>query len=265
MRYLRVKDKWKRVSRKYWWGDELDVRFMAADMVARSAAGSFLDVGCGCGVILSLSRARLSVGVELSIGPLLEARGVAPMAELVLRDGSPLPFREESFELVAAIESLGSLRESLRIFAECLRVVAGTGRMLVVNINPEGHVYTRGRDGIIRPIEVEKMMRSAFEEVEFHFFNPLPNLLTRWAGSSIAHMPRSLAEPMHTFLIFLLLDRRPRRLGRTYIAVGRGRRERPPKGNEEVGHVFHVLHTDARSVADLPTWRVPDGLGPRAG
>jgi SAM-dependent methyltransferase len=111
-----------------------------ADLFARAAPDSILDVGCGEGVLTAKwARAlgdRPVVGVDLD-DPKLRAEWETrrrPNLEFRATDGGRLPFEDRQFDLVAAIEALEHIPDAERTLDEMSRVAA---RDLLVSVPRE--------------------------------------------------------------------------------------------------------------------------------
>jgi 2-polyprenyl-3-methyl-5-hydroxy-6-metoxy-1,4-benzoquinol methylase len=111
-----------------------------AELFARAAPDSVLDVGCGEGV-LTLEWARLLgsgpvVGVDLP-DPKLEAEWRSrerPNLRFVAARAEELPFGSSEFDLVAAIEALEHIPDPDRTLSEMVRVAR---RHLLVSVPRE--------------------------------------------------------------------------------------------------------------------------------
>jgi 2-polyprenyl-3-methyl-5-hydroxy-6-metoxy-1,4-benzoquinol methylase len=98
------------------------------ELLGEAAPDSILDLGCGEGVLTERWAGRLPavrvVGVDLP-DPKLEAEWSSrrrPNLEFRPLDGTPLPFTDTEFELVAAIEVLEHLEDPHATLAEMTRV-----------------------------------------------------------------------------------------------------------------------------------------------
>lgn len=112
-----------------------------------------LDLATGTGVV---ARAALEstggkgnvVGVDPSIGMLLEARSGPMRSRLVEATGIALPFRDGSFDMISvgfAMRHFGDLRAA---FAEMRRVLVPGGTLLILEITPPRSRIARGALGI---------------------------------------------------------------------------------------------------------------------
>jgi 2-polyprenyl-3-methyl-5-hydroxy-6-metoxy-1,4-benzoquinol methylase len=111
-----------------------------ADLFGRAEPGSVLDVGCGEGVLtLKWARAlgdRPVVGLDLA-DPKLEAewhRRRRPNLSFVAGRGEALPFGDDEFDLVAAVETLEHVEHADETLAEMRRVAR---RHLLVSVPRE--------------------------------------------------------------------------------------------------------------------------------
>ena len=97
-----------------------------------------LDVGCGAGPGLRFLETcgQRSVGVDLVLYPLEEARRLVPGAGLVQADvGGALPFADSSFDLLLLSEIVEHLPDEQPLLRECRRVLRGGGRVVVTTPN----------------------------------------------------------------------------------------------------------------------------------
>jgi ubiquinone/menaquinone biosynthesis C-methylase UbiE len=115
-------------------------------------SGRVLDIGTGSGrLAIELAKAKGCdfeiVGLDVSANMLKKARenarqaGVENKISFVLGNGSALPFREQSFDLVMSYASLHHWFRPIQVFNESQRVAGPQGRIIIrdnqrVNENP---------------------------------------------------------------------------------------------------------------------------------
>ncbi len=137
--------KWEYFSRQ---------RLLATGMVASRPAvrTQVLDIGCGHGALsLTLSE---SAGFDVVAMDVLEARVSSVRAKKAMRDptaaarvrvvranAESLPFRDESFDAVAATEVLEHVDEPDRMLSEARRVLRPGGRFFMTTPNAQALPY----------------------------------------------------------------------------------------------------------------------------
>jgi len=125
-----------------------------------------LDLGCGAGHSFSELAPRESIGVDLDAAAL-----AGQPRETVVADMRALPFADDSFASVLAVQSIEHVADPERVVAEALRVLAPGGTAVWVTPNR----LTFGRpDEIIDPYhwveydaaQLSALLRRAFAGVE---------------------------------------------------------------------------------------------------
>src|SRR3954451_9993096 len=103
---------------------------LAAFVAGPAPAESALHVGVGDGRTAALLRAGHLTGVDTSAVALERARRRLPDAELVdVGPDEPLPFDDNSFDLVTCIEALEHIRDVQLSLSEMRRVLRPAGRL----------------------------------------------------------------------------------------------------------------------------------------
>lgn len=98
------------------------------------------EVGVGTGNFLALfaGHAARLIGIDVTEAMLRRARESFTNMELVQGDGAALPLRSDSVDLVTSAQTLHHIREPIPVLAEMRRIMAGDGRMLLVDqVAPE--------------------------------------------------------------------------------------------------------------------------------
>ncbi len=120
---------------KYWWYvlrrrlvKQLVRRYWGMQRVPR-----WLDIGCGCGVNVQhwCRLANHVVGLDVSPEALAFARTRAPQAEFIQGDAAALPFEDNQFDIVTALDVIEHLDDDLRALREMNRVLRPGGLAIV--------------------------------------------------------------------------------------------------------------------------------------
>lgn len=105
-----------------------------------------LDIGCGNGVSTANIKGDLVIGVDLSESELQRAKKRFPNREFVLADARALPFKNNTFDFVVAINMLHHVSDPEVVLNEAYRVLKKGGVLYTVDpnlYNPFGFT-TRG-------------------------------------------------------------------------------------------------------------------------
>lgn len=111
------------------------------DLLKGVKGKKILDLGCGPGLFtFPLAQENEIVGIDLSLEMLRLAR---PDLTPVKGDGTRLPFQNQSFDLVLAIEMLQHLPDFEPLLQEILRVLRPGGEGVLSSLNPSS-LFHRG-------------------------------------------------------------------------------------------------------------------------
>ncbi|MBS1792998.1 MAG: class I SAM-dependent methyltransferase [Acidobacteria bacterium] len=127
-----------------YWGEHTARYVFALPYVADK---NVIDIACGTGYGLAFLKdaARSVVGVDVSLEAAKQARGeCGERVSVLLGDGTNLPFRDASFDVVTSFETLEHLHERARFLAELKRVLKPDGRLVLSTPNAN---YTEPVDG----------------------------------------------------------------------------------------------------------------------
>ncbi|MBI3920694.1 MAG: class I SAM-dependent methyltransferase [Armatimonadetes bacterium] len=118
---------------RYWWfvGRRHIVRSLLARRGNLPNPCRIVDLGCGTGGNLpELAQFGEVVGVDMSPEALhlCRSRGDFPLA---LSDGTALPFREDSCDLVTVLDVLEHIEDDRRVLEELVRILRPGGKVLV--------------------------------------------------------------------------------------------------------------------------------------
>jgi len=132
-----------------------------------------LDLGVGDGRVAALLQSDHLVGVDVSQIALDRARTRLPDAELVLVEpDQPLPFEDNSFDLVTCIETMEHIRDTQLALSELRRVLRPGGRLaLTTPAAGRFHVLFHGVEHPFSPhlrAYTRRTLRGILEAMGFH-------------------------------------------------------------------------------------------------
>jgi SAM-dependent methyltransferase len=109
-----------------------------ADLTAIGPGMRVLDVGCGSGEMsaLALARGAEAAGVDAAEGMIEIARRRAPAADLRVGPMEQLPWEDDRFDVVTAINALQFAADFVDALAEAARVTRPGGSVAVSNWGP---------------------------------------------------------------------------------------------------------------------------------
>lgn len=110
-----------------------------SEMYRRGIEGPALDLGTGSGDnikrIASVGRKRLVIGLDVNVGTMKQVLGMG--AEAVQATSEHMPFRDESFALIASTYSFHHFEDRKAVVQEIRRVLKPLGFALIVDWLPE--------------------------------------------------------------------------------------------------------------------------------
>ncbi|MGZ4293577.1 MAG: class I SAM-dependent methyltransferase [Solirubrobacteraceae bacterium] len=168
----------------------------ALDALGVGPQTRLLDVGCGAGLALRLAADRGAdvSGLDASEGMLAHARRRVPGAPLVAGEIEDLPYDDGSFDAVTGFNSFQYAAHPATALAEAGRVVAATGRVLLLNWAPadrcDAGAYLQGLAGLMPPpppgapgpfaLSDEDALRALFDQARLDV-QTIDDVRCRWA------------------------------------------------------------------------------------
>lgn len=128
----------------------------AAGLIPSKENYIVLDLGCGNGVSTSNIKGKLVVGLDLSQSQMVKAKTSFKDAEFVVGNAEKLPFKDEVFDLVVAVNLLHHVPNTDRCLKECWRVLKKEGKLLSVDPNLYNPIGFIGR-GLYRFLRLDRI------------------------------------------------------------------------------------------------------------
>ena len=134
-------------------------------MVSKWKDEKILDVGCGTGVLLHFSNAKLKIGVDLSIDSLKVAKTLNdPNMELIQADSRFIPLKSNEFSKILAVHIISALHVSdkegkLKIMSEIKRLTSNKSELVIVGANRKSKFFAE------KYSEEENQLYTHFSEI----------------------------------------------------------------------------------------------------
>jgi SAM-dependent methyltransferase len=118
-----------------WGGFAAPARERLADLTGIGPGTRVLDIGCGSGEMCALAAARGAAvaGLDAAEGMIEIARRRVPDADLRVGPMEELPWEDDRFDIVTAVNALQFAADFAGAFAEAARVVRAGGSVAVCN------------------------------------------------------------------------------------------------------------------------------------
>ncbi len=208
-----------------------------------------LDVGCGTGATMGfLERYGQVTGIDVSLKAMRYCQ-TQDRSRLCLADGASLPFADESFDLVTALDLLEHLPQEAGGLREMWRVLKSGGRMILfvpafMFLWSDFDLFSGHHRRYTRPELRQRIERAGFEVVRISYFNTLlfpvvwgvrtvQNMVGGWRSvRSDLDLPSGVFNGLLTTIFSLeagLIDRGSMPFGVSLLCVaGKGASNRMP-------------------------------------
>jgi|GEM_PF-2572280 len=132
---------------------------IATRKIASKKDYTVLDLGCGNGVSTNNIKGQLVIGLDLSESQLIKAKKDFTNKQFIVGDAIKLPFKDDSFDLVLAINLLHHIPNTEKVLEECWRVLKKGGHFLSVDPNFYNPIGFIGRN-LYKTLKLNKVFPS---------------------------------------------------------------------------------------------------------
>jgi ubiquinone/menaquinone biosynthesis C-methylase UbiE len=161
---------------KYKRADQLEKRLLTQFFSNFSDVKNVLEVGCGTGHFTRWieSLGLESMGVDKSKSMLKEAKAMWPQGTLLQTEGSRLPFKDKSVDVVAFITSLEFMPNATLAICEAARV----GKIGIII----GLMNKNSPSTLKKRIQAARKKSSFYRQAKFYSISDVKNLLKKNPG-----------------------------------------------------------------------------------
>lgn len=128
----------------------------AANFIPSKKDYVVLDLACGNGVSTANMQGKTVVGLDLSATQMIRAKKRFKTTNYVMGDAEKLPFKDNTFDLIVAINMLHHVYHPNKVLKESFRVLKPSGKILTVDPNLYNPIGFTGR-GIYRLLGLKKV------------------------------------------------------------------------------------------------------------
>ncbi len=173
-----VRERWRKYAQKYYWGDDLDVRYFLCGKLSELRGKKIIDLGCNCGVLDScIDGSNEVLGVDINDEMLAIARSLNPGFKFSNADmfslGASLGAQ---FDVVLASHvfpknDYASSHEPSDLLDVAWKLLKPGGTLFLTTPNAENGYYRNKK--ILTYEKLDAMMRTKAWKYEIFPWNPL--------------------------------------------------------------------------------------------
>lgn len=219
---------WKKTSSDRFWGNFFDSRFYICYLISKTNVDVILDVGCGTGILLHEAISPFKIGLDLDFSGLKIAKKLDPKMELIVGDATNLPFRDNLFPMILAVQLLvqlkkngadwiTALKELKRISNKnCTLIIAGNNRL-------SRHFDNSPKDENISYLNYKEQLDQLKDdfEVKIEGYDPHSKFIMFPIKKILFKIPDKIEEALriHKILFSFLKSKRYLKNGRSYFMI----------------------------------------------
>jgi len=218
----------KKVGMRHFWGNYFDSRFYVGYLVSQSEPNMLLDIGCGAGILLSVSKAKLKIGLDFSFDSLRDAKVLNSNLELICGDAAHLPFRDNLFSDILAIHILVELKKNnadwKKALNELKRVASNKSKIILAGNNRTSRHFKNYPSDGNRKYLTYKEQEILFEEefdVKVEGYDPHSKIIMYPLKKILFKIPEKIIDllKIEDLLFRSLKSKRYLKNGRSYVII----------------------------------------------
>jgi SAM-dependent methyltransferase len=223
----RVYDTFMKTDPKAFWRNWFDSRFYIAYLVSKLDSKLVLDIGCSTGVLLSFTNAQKKIGFDYSFTLLQSAKKLEPNAEFICGDAASLPFRDNIFPNILAVQIFPELKKYGKDWKKSVREtkrVAGEKCTIILSNNNRmsrhfSQYDNEGREKYLNYKDQMGMLKDEYK-IEIEGYDPHPKWLMFIIKKILFNLPDKVNESLFEQILFKFLrSKRYLKNGRSFVMI----------------------------------------------
>jgi 2-polyprenyl-3-methyl-5-hydroxy-6-metoxy-1,4-benzoquinol methylase len=167
-----------------------------------------LEVGCGMGYLSEVaSKSFHYFGTDISVIPLLAAKGRVSGTDFIQSNAMMLSFRQEAFEFIVAFDILEHTDKPESVIAEAYRVLRKGGSLIVTvpNTRSLGNRIKGGASGMVPSMHMDPTHVSLLSPEKWkELFRKSGFQIVRFHSDTLWDLPYSRKVPIHLQKLVLI-------------------------------------------------------------
>ena len=226
----KILELFKKVGMSHFWGNYFDSRFYVSHLISQSEPNMLLDIGCGSGVLLSVSKAKLKIGLDFSFDSLRDAKLLNSNLELICGDATHLPFRDNFFSDILSIHLLVELKrydaDWKKALNELKRVASNKSKIILAGNNRASKHFKNDPPALNKKYLTYKEQEILFEDefdVKIEGYDPHSKIIMYPLKKILFKIPEKIIDllKIEDLLFRYLKSKRYLKNGRSYVIICR--------------------------------------------
>ena len=223
----RIYETFMRIEPRSFWRNWFDSRFYIAYLVSKLNSKLVLDIGCGSGVLLHFTNAQKKVGFDYSFALLKIAKRLEPKADFVCGDATALPFRDNVFPNILAVQIFPELKAFGKDWKESIcetKRIADENCMIILSNNNKMSKHLKGytfeeRKSYLNYLQQKEVLKDEYE-IDVEGYDPHPKWFMFILKKILFNLPDKINEKFFEKTLFnFLRSKRYLKNGRSFVMI----------------------------------------------